>query len=287
MKYLLKYNEAKKIKLSGNELDSKCRELFERVKKMLNLDLDDLASDVKNILFDIVDEYDIHYDWKLLTRNNTIKIYPSSYSLSRILKEEEDEEEDESGDFFNFSNKYEDNFTVEDDDEEDDDDEEGGTEEDRKRRFYKNLTEIYNEISSMENKNILFEFYVHFDIHKKTMDFMFNSIDSTPRKYDKSYNRIVTPKENFGKLENDVFDLVPKFKSIGAEFTTDSFSYGDKKNPKSTLSFRIYFPVEISKEAKDWINIIPEDKRKPLLDFAKKTNLKVNDLQTLLNIIYK
>lgn len=238
MKYLIKYNEAKKIKLSGDELDHKCRELFELVKKKLNLDLDELASDIKNILLDIVDEYDINYEWKLLTYNNTIKVYPSNYSLSRIVK---DEDEDDESEQFDFSNKYEDNFTIinEDDDYDEDDEDYEGTDEDRKRRFYKNLTRLYNEMSSMKKK-IIFEFYVNF-IHKiKTKYFIFDSIDSTPNKYGKGYKKIIVPREDFGKLENDVFDLTPKFKSIGAEFSADSlFSFGGKND----LTFRIYFPV--------------------------------------------
>lgn len=275
MKYLHKYNESKELR--GEDLDLKCIELHAQIKTMLNLDINGFADDIKNILFDVLDEYNIECDWKELLKDTTIGVYPTNFTMKKIVNGDDDDSDIR---YYYFCDRYEDNIH--------EDGWEGDTE-DIKNDFYKEMSKLFNKIVSPKPKLMVLNFSFSIDIPKsiELNAFEFNSVNSSLTQIvgkDYRYGKIKIDRNKLGKLENDIIDITPRFKSIGCEFGVESSSPGDDSN---SLSFGFYFPIDPSKESKDWLNIVPEEKKKPLLDFFKREGIKAAKAKELIDIIYK
>ena len=278
MKYLYKYNEAKKLR--GEDLDIKCRELHTQIKTMLNLDINGFADDIKNILFDVLDEYNIEYDWKELLKDTTIRVYPTNFAMEKIVDRDDDSDDIR---YYDFRDRYEDNIQNVDEDGWEDDPE------DIKKEFYKEVSKLFNQIVSPKSKLMILNFSFGVDIPKsiELNAFEFNSVNSSLTQTNHHrYGKIKIDRNKLGKLENDIIDISPRFKSIGCEFGVESY-ISERDDDSNSLSFGFYFTIDPSKESKDWLNIIPEEKRKPLLDFFKREGIKAAKAKELIDIIYK
>lgn len=273
MKYLIPYNEAKRKDI---ELEEKSREVFNKIKGLLNINLDVIKNDTKDLMADIIDEYELQ------EKDIYSYIYvfmPGTNPTTDIIAINGSGVNGSVNDFvFNldyneWSGAYLErpSFGIYDTF-------------DKAKEFYKEMLSLYDYLISPMDYVIIIEIDIQYLIQKDDLflstekrDFICNTTNLITHDYKMS--RLT----KLNKIETDIMKIAPMTNSTcNSDFSMIKVQY----TYENRVVLELFYKIDIKRE-KDWINVIPEKKRRQFIEFCRKKNLKTSDIKELIQIAFE